>query len=116
MFGKTVLNVCKLQIDDEEAFVRKGYNVYSTVPITYLDAVLGGHLQVQTVQGPMAVKVPAGTQHGTILELRNQGVQEWGQASSQFGCHYLTLHLVLPTTCQQAERLLLERFNLISRP
>ena len=104
-----------MQIDDEESFTRKGYDVYSTVPITYVDAVLGSHVQVQTVQGPMAVKVPAGTQHGTILKLRDQGVQGWGPASSKFGCHYLTLHLVLPTTCHQAEQHLLEQLSLLSR-
>lgn len=103
-----------LQIDDEESFARKGYDVYSTVPITYLDAVLGSQIQVQTVQGTTTVRVPAGTQHDTTLKLRDQGVQGWGRASSQFGCHYLTLHLVLPVQCQQAERQLLERFSQLS--
>ena len=104
-----------MQVDDEASFVRKGQDVFSTVPISYLDAVLGGRIQVQTVQGPMAVKVPSGTQHGTTLKLHDQGVQGWGPASSKFGCHYLKLHLVLPTTIPKAELRLLERLSLLNR-
>ena len=104
-----------LQIDKQQTFIRKGCDIYSTILVSYLDAVLGIQMEVQTVHGPTAVHVPAGSQHGVTLRLRGQGLQGWGAAASSFGCHYLKLHVVLPTSCQPAERQLLQRFGMLAQ-
>ena len=85
--------------------------MYSTLSIGYTDAVLGGQLDVQTLRGTKSIAIPAGTQHGSIIELYGHGVQVWGAASATCGVHYLTIHVVLPLSCGQEELKLLDRLR-----
>ena len=101
----------RLQINPEDSLIRRGSDVFSTIPVAYTDAILGAQLDVQTLRGTKSVRIPAGTQHGTTIKLYEQGVQGWGAASSTCGIHHLTLHVILPPTCGQEEVQLLERLR-----
>ncbi len=99
------------QIHPEDSFSRKGSDVYSTVPISYTDAILGRQLDVQTLRGITAIELLPGTQHDTTLRLSGQGVQVWGATSPTFGAHYVTLHVVLPLLYTAEEQYLLEQLR-----
>jgi len=53
---------------------RDGNNLYCEVPISFVDAALGGELEVPTLDGRVKLKVPEGTQTGKLFRLRGKGV------------------------------------------
>jgi molecular chaperone DnaJ len=96
-----------LSVSADSHFKRDGINILSDVKISYLQAILGCNLEVETVDGPTTVKIPAGTQPGTVLTLENQGVPRLGNPVSR-GDHLLTVSVEIPTRVTAKERELLE--------
>ena len=54
--------------------VLKGKDILITIPVTAVDATIGTTIDVPTIHGEVSMKIPAGTQDGTILKLRGKGV------------------------------------------
>ncbi|EAW37450.1 molecular chaperone DnaJ [Lyngbya sp. PCC 8106] len=96
-----------LSVSPDPHFKRDGINILSEVKISYLQAILGCNLEVETVDGPTTVKIPAGTQPGTVLTLENKGVPRLGNPVSR-GDHLLTISVEIPTRITAKERELLE--------
>jgi molecular chaperone DnaJ len=69
---------------------------------------LGCRTEVETVDGPQELVVPAGTQPGTVLTLENQGVPKLGNPVSR-GDHLITIQVDIPTKISPEERELLEK-------
>ena len=57
---------------------REGNTIYFDTTVNYVDAILGSNIQVETVDGTVEVKVPPGTQPGTLLRLPSKGVPKMG--------------------------------------
>src|SRR5690625_636031 len=57
-----------------EIFQRDGTDLYCEVPVDFVDAALGGELEVPTLDGRVKLKVPAETQTGKLFRLRGKGV------------------------------------------
>ena len=66
---------CVLHVKDHEIFERDGDDLLCEVPISFLQATLGSEIEVPTLDGRARINVPAGTQSGTILRLRDKGVK-----------------------------------------
>ena len=97
-----------LCVKEHSSFKRDGINVLSDLKISYLQAILGCELQVETVDGPVEVQVPAGTQPSTVLTLENRGVPKLGNPVSR-GNHLLTILVDIPTRIKPEERELLAK-------
>ena len=97
-----------LFVKEHSSFKRDGINVLSDLKISYLQAILGCELQVETVDGPVEVQVPAGTQPSTVLTLENRGVPKLGNPVSR-GNHLLTILVDIPTRIKAEERELLAK-------
>ena len=63
-----------LEVQNHEIFKRQGNEVIVELPISYPTAVLGGSVDVPTVSGLAKLKIPAGTQNGSVLRLRGKGI------------------------------------------
>lgn len=63
-----------LEVEEDERFVREGADVYYELPVTYAQAVLGDEVEVPTVLGTATVEIPRGTQSGTMIRLRGEGL------------------------------------------
>ena len=61
-------------VREHDIFKRDGRNLYCEVPISFVDAALGGELEVPTLSGRVKLKVPAETQTGKLFRLRGKGV------------------------------------------
>ncbi|MEL7036063.1 MAG: molecular chaperone DnaJ [Cyanobacteria bacterium J06592_8] len=96
-----------LSVSPDTQFKREGINILSEVKVSYLQAILGCNLEVETVDGPTPVKIPSGTQPGTVLTIENKGVPRLGNAVSR-GDHLLTILVDIPTKISPKERELLE--------
>ncbi|MBT9312901.1 molecular chaperone DnaJ [Leptothoe kymatousa] len=97
-----------LFVKEHAKFKRDGINVLSDLKVSYLQAILGCDLQVETVDGPLEVQVPAGTQPNTVLTLENRGVPKLGNPVSR-GNHLLTVLVDIPTRIKPEERELLAK-------
>ncbi len=64
----------QISVADHPIFQRDGKHLYCEVPITFVDAALGGELEVPTLDGRVKLKVPTETQTGKLFRLRGKGV------------------------------------------
>lgn len=83
-----------LKVQDHEHFVRKEQDIHLEVPVTLQEAVLGATIEVPTVDGKVAVRVPRGTNTGTTLRLRGKGLAD--RANGGRGDQYVKLRIELP--------------------
>lgn len=64
----------QVSVREHSLFHRDGRNLYCDVPISIVDAALGGELEVPTLDGRVKLKIPAETQSGKLFRLRGKGV------------------------------------------
>ena len=65
-----------IHVKEHEVFEREGSNLYCDVPISFAMAAMGGELKVPTLHGEAILRIPAGTQSGTVFKVRGKGVPE----------------------------------------
>jgi molecular chaperone DnaJ len=65
-----------IHVQEHEFFRRDGLNLFCEIPVNFTTVVLGGEIQVPTLEGTEAVKVPEGTVTGTTLRLRGKGMPD----------------------------------------
>ena len=87
-----------------ELFVRKGYDLFCEVPISVLDAALGGEVTVPTLDGSARLSIPEGTQTGTEFRLRGKGVPRPGHGR---GDQVVRVKVVTPTHLTERQKRLL---------
>ncbi len=97
-----------LFVESDQEFTREGINIRSEITVSYLQAILGCNLQVNTVDGQEELTIPAGTQPNTVLTLENKGVPKLGNPVSR-GNHLITVKINIPTKVNSEERELLEK-------
>ncbi len=84
----------EVHVEPHPVFTRKEHDIHSELPVTLSEAVLGGSVTVPTVHGPVALKVPPGSNSGTALRLKGKGLPARG--TSPAGDQYVKLRVVLP--------------------
>ena len=87
---------------------RDGLNILSDVNVSYLQAILGDTIEVETVDGDMSMEIPAGTQPGAVLTLTNKGIPKLGNPVAR-GDQRVQVTVQLPSRLSDAERTLLEQ-------
>ncbi len=108
--GKTGDLLIKVHILDDSRFTRNGQDVYITENIPYTTAILGGEVKFDTLYGPVACKVPAGSQAGSKLRLRNKGIVSMKNRNS-YGDEYVTLQIKVPKNVSEKEKDLLRQLR-----
>lgn len=97
-----------LFVESDSEFTRDGINIKSEITISYLQAILGCRLEVNTVDGTEELMIPPGTQPGKVLTLENKGVPKLGNPVSR-GNHLITIKIAIPTKVNLEERETLEK-------
>lgn len=82
------------------------------VPVSFVQAALGDKVQVPTLDGPVDMKVPAGTQSGKVLRLRDKGVPNLRGAGR--GDEHVVIKVLTPQNLNQRQKELLKEFGEIS--
>lgn len=95
-----------LFVNEDAEFQRDGINILSEIKISYLQAILGDRLEINTVDGPVEHVITPGTQPNTVMKLENHGVPRLGNPVSR-GDHLLTVLVDIPTKLTAEERELL---------
>lgn len=92
----------RLHVKDHKVFKREGENIYSEIPISVYQATLGTKANVDTVDGQVELKVPAGTQSGKVLRLKAKGVPVLNGHGR--GDHFVTIRVVTPSKLTRKEK------------
>lgn len=89
---------------------RKGDNIYITVPITVPEAALGTKIEVPTVEGKAALKIPAGTESGQKIRLRERGFPSLRNPSLR-GDQFVEVKITLPKVISEETKDVLREFE-----
>ena len=91
-------------------FQRQDYNIYSTVPMSFAVAALGGEIVIDTVDGKVIYDVKPGTQTDTKVRLKGKGVPTLRNKEVR-GDHYVTLVVQVPDKMTHEAKELLRQFD-----
>jgi molecular chaperone DnaJ len=91
-------------------FSRKGADVHLKVPITVSQAVLGGSVQIPTIDDDVELKIPAGTQPNEQRVLRNRGLPRLNDRSSR-GHQYVHFNVIVPSKLSENQKTLMTEFG-----
>ena len=97
-----------LQVKEHEIFSREGDDLLCEVPVSFVQATLGAEIEVPTLEGRATIKIPPGTQPGTVLRLKGRGVknlQGYGQ-----GDLHVRIQVEVPTHLNAEQRQKLTEF------
>ncbi len=101
--GDTILTV---RVGEHAFFRRRGRDILCRVPISVVQAILGDRIRVKTIDGKVQLKIPPGTQPGTILRLQGKGVSVDGKRGDQL----VTVDVSVPKRISEKQKRLLEEF------
>ncbi len=97
-------------VSQHPIFKRQDMDVYSTVPISFAKAALGGSIRIATVDGQVEYEVKPGTQTDTRVRLRGKGIPSLRNKNMR-GDHYVTLVVQVPTTMNAEQKEALRHFD-----
>lgn len=103
--GDLFVNV---RVKPHKLFTREGDLILSQQHVTMVEAALGTEIEVETVDGKVRMKVPAGTQSGSDFKLSNHGVPHL--RSTTRGAHIITIIVDTPTKLTREQQELLQQF------
>ncbi|MDH3647411.1 MAG: molecular chaperone DnaJ [Gammaproteobacteria bacterium] len=99
----------EVRVRPHAIFERNGADLSSEVPVNYATAVLGGSVDVPTLEGQVALKIPAGTQSGRVFRLRGKGVKPVrGTAPGDLHCRVV---VETPVSLSREQKELLKQFD-----
>lgn len=101
-----------INVKPHEIFEREGYDVYLETPISFVDATLGCELKIPTLEGNVKLKVPEGTQSGTVFKLKNKGITNLNGYGK--GDEYVKVNVEIPKKLNSKQKAALREFAEIS--
>ncbi len=102
-----------LHVEAHDFFERDGSDLRCEIPITFIQAALGAEIEVPTLEEPVKMKIPAGTQSGKIFRLKEKGMRN--PQESGLGDLYVKVVVEVPTDLNSKQRKLLEEFETLTR-
>ena len=98
-----------VMVRPHEIFRRDGTAVFCEAPITFTQAVLGGTLEIPTIDGKVKYDIPEGTQTGTVFRLRGKGIPVLNGRGR--GDQYVTVNIETPRNLNREQKEALKKFS-----
>ncbi|PKN50986.1 MAG: molecular chaperone DnaJ [Deltaproteobacteria bacterium HGW-Deltaproteobacteria-13] len=102
-----------IHVEEHEFFARSGDDIICRVPISFVNAALGGTIEVPTLQGKEKLKIPRGTQNGKTFRLRGKGITHIRGFGS--GDQIIEVFVQIPTALNKRQEELLAEFEKINQ-
>jgi len=103
-----------IQVEDHEFFIRSGDDILCRVPISFVNAALGGTIEVPTLQGKEKLKIPKGTQNGKTFRLKGKGIPHI--RGFGHGDQIIEVYVQIPTSLSRKQEELLAEFEKLNQP
>jgi len=100
----------KIRVEKDVRFTRDGYDVYSEAKINFVQASLGDKINIETVEGEVKLKIPEGTQSGTVFKIKGKGITKLRGYGK--GDHFVKVIVLTPVNLNREQRNLLKKINL----
>ena len=107
--GKSGDLYVQAHIRPSKVFKRDGFDVYVDEEISYSKAVLGGTVMTETIDGKVEIRIPAGTESGQLIRLREKGIPVVNGRGR--GDHYVRIKIMVPKKVSKQTRKLLEELD-----
>ena len=101
-----------IHVEEHDFFVRSGDDIICRVPISFVNAALGGTIEVPTLQGKEKLKIPRGTQNGKTFRLKGKGISHIRGFGS--GDQIIEVFVQIPTALNKRQEELLTEFEKLS--
>jgi molecular chaperone DnaJ len=101
------------RVADSPIYQRRGADLVVNVPVTFAEAALGANVEVPTPEGPVSLKIPAGSQDGKLIRIRGRGAPKLKGGGR--GDVLARVRLAVPTKLTKAEREAIENLQKVSR-
>jgi molecular chaperone DnaJ len=101
----------EIKVDSHPFFERQDADVICRVPISYSLAALGGEIDVPTLEGPVKLKIPVGTDSGKVFRLRNKGITVLG--SNSRGDQHVEVNIEVPKKLSEERKELLQKLKAV---
>ena len=98
-----------IMVQPHEIFRREGTSVFCEAPITFAQAVLGGTLEIPTIDGKVKYDIPEGTQTGSVFRLRGKGIPSLNGRGR--GDQYVTVNIETPKNLNKEQKEALKKFS-----
>ena len=98
-----------VMVRPHDIFRREGTAVFCEAPITFAQAVLGGELEIPTIDGKVKYAIPEGTQTGTVFRLKGKGIPVLNGRGR--GDQYVTVTIETPTNLNKEQKEALRKFD-----
>lgn len=100
----------RIRVRPDKKFERQGDNILSKAQINFTQAALGDKIDIETVDGPIKMKVPEGTQSGTVFKLKGRGIPRL-QGSGR-GDHLVEVIVRTPKSLNKKQKELLQELDI----
>jgi DnaJ-class molecular chaperone len=97
-----------VRVAEHARFRRDGFDVHSDHAITFAQAALGAVIDLPTVDGPVKMRVPEGTQPGRVFRIRNRGIPQSASKTAARGDHLVHVQVEIPTELTPRQREIVE--------
>lgn len=101
-------------INNNTNFETKGADLYTTVEVDLYDAILGGEVVIDTLNGKVKVPIKEGTENNKKVKLKGKGLPIY-KKEDQFGDLYVTFSIKTPTNLTAEEKELFEKLRSIKK-
>ncbi len=98
-----------VNVRPDPIFERKGFDIWTEIPITFAQAALGSEIIVPTIDGKVKYNIPEGTQTGTVFRLKEKGVQRLYNKGR--GDHYVKVVVEVPNNLNKEQKELIKKFD-----
>ncbi len=98
-----------IEVEEHPFFKRQGNDIYCELPVSFPQAALGAEISIPTLEGKERLKIPEGTQTGTVFRLKGRGVVSLSGRGQ--GDQLVAITVVTPTKLNKQQRELLQQFS-----
>jgi molecular chaperone DnaJ len=98
-----------VSVTPDRKFQREGYDIHGIKEVSFVQAALGGEVNIETIDGDLKLKIPSGTQPSTVIRLREKGVPHL-QGNGR-GDHYVHIKVTVPKHLTGKQKEILREFE-----